>query len=148
MSEVSDVLDGPLPATGLPLSGIFVPYAAFFPCAHGLGYLVDGPFYLFFLVQRSINHARPGSSKVANRIILVKRTRAATRRKLRLFRDVYVSEVGVHDHQSSRAGRISSSRRGRRQPHSGETRTFGAEGTRASVEGNALTLPPPSLPEG
>ena len=66
------MLDGPLPSTGLPLSGIFVPYAAFFPCAHGLGYLVDGPFYLFFLVQRSINHARPGSSKVANGIILDK----------------------------------------------------------------------------
>jgi hypothetical protein len=36
------------------------------------GYLVDGPFYLFFLVRRSINHDRPGSSKVANGIILNK----------------------------------------------------------------------------
>jgi len=64
VSEVSDVLNGPLPSMGLPLNGICL-LCGFPPVCSRPGYLVDGPFYLVLLVQRSINHARPGSSKTS-----------------------------------------------------------------------------------
>jgi hypothetical protein len=72
----------------LPLRGICLS-CGFSPSRPWSGYLVDGPFYLFLVVRRSINHARQAAPGGPTGSCRIKRACAATRRELRLFWYVY-----------------------------------------------------------
>ena len=88
LSEGSDVLDGPLPSMSPPLR-VVVSYAYFFPCVHGPA--------TWLMVRSTYSSWYSGPSTMLGQaaprgptgLFSIKRTRAATRRKLRFFRDTY-----------------------------------------------------------